>query len=239
MKIKIFNENISILRNKYAGRAIENEHGLPNFTENEEKFNMASHFVGVFIGIGAIIASITEYHSEIGLIGGIIFGLSLIIEYAVSSVYHGIPLSEVAIKKVFRLLDHCSIFILIAGTGTPFILSMIYKNSIFLEWLFYAGIWSLTVVGITLLCIDMKKYMSTATTMYVIIGVAIALHFQEFVGMVGQTGILLFFAGGIVYLIGLLFYIIGSKIPWMHSVFHVLCLIASTIHCVCVFGFLI
>ena len=224
---------------KYFGRASVTKDGLPVYTQGEEIFNTVSHSMGIAIGIATLIYSVLNYHSDLGLAGGIIFGVSLIVLYLASSVYHGIPREDVRVKKFFRIVDHCSIFILIAGTCTPFILDLVGQNISSFEWAFYAVIWFAAIGGITLLCVDMKKYTSVSIVMYVIMGVALVVRANSFAGIIGETGMWLLIAGGAMYLLGLLFYGLGSKRKWMHSVFHVLCLIGSMIHCVCICRYVI
>ncbi|WP_102269139.1 PAQR family membrane homeostasis protein TrhA [Massilicoli timonensis] len=224
---------------KYFGRALKTRDGFPIYTRNEEMFNTISHALGIFMGIGMLFFSILNHHSEMGMYGGIIFGVSMIILYLASSVYHGTSPENVKEKKIFRLFDHCSIFILVAGTCSPFILDLIDNQSVDIEWAFYGLLWIFAIGGITLLCIDMKKYKSIAVVMYVLMGAALVIRADSFIQIIGNTGMWLLLAGGVVYLIGLLFYGLGSKRKWMHSVFHVLCLVGSVLHCVCVGAFVI
>ena len=136
-------------------------------------------------------------------------------------------------------MDHCSIFILIAGTCTPFVLKMIYATSDETEWIFYAVIWIVALIGIALLSIDLKKYKSIATIMYIFMGFAIVARTDLIYSFIGAEGIGLFLAGGVVYLIGFLFYGLGSKRQWMHGIFHVLCIVGSMLHCVCIANFIV
>lgn len=225
--------------NKYLGRAKENKYGLPIYTTAEEKLNTISHALGVLLGIAVIVTTLVLPYSEFGKAGGLIFGLSLVLLYAVSATYHGIPMFFLKWKKRFRIFDHCSIFILIAGTGTPLIMKLIVKTAAPFEWLFYSLIWLLAVGGVALLCINMKKYKLVATVMYVVMGVMVAVRSSDLVHVIGSTGISLLLAGGLVYLIGMLFYGLGTRKKWMHAVFHILCLIGSAVHCVCIFGFVL
>lgn len=224
---------------RYIGRARVTKDGLPVYTKQEEVFNSVSHALGVLIGIGMIVASILDGRSETGRLGGIIFGISLMILYLASSVYHGIPAEQVKWKKLFRIFDHSSIFILVAGTCTPFILAMAERKQSFYEWLFYGAMWTLAVGGIILLCINLKKYSSFTTLLYVVMGAVLVTRADTLAKSIGMDGIWLLVAGGAVYLIGLLFYGLGSRRAWMHSVFHVICLAGSVIHCICVCGFVI
>lgn len=224
---------------KYIGRAKTTKDGLPIYSKREDRLNMISHIVGVFIGIGMIVITLLNAHSDMGLAGGIIYGASLVILYLASSVYHGMPPEDVEDKKIFRLLDHCSIFILVAGTCTPCILSLIYGLSDVYEWIFYAAIWLMAIGGIILLCVNLKRFNTIATVMYVLMGFFLVVRADTLSQIMGKTGIHLLLAGGCAYLIGLLFYGLGSKREWMHFIFHLFCLAGSVIHCICIYGFII
>ena len=224
---------------KFIGRAKKTKDGFPVYSSGEELFNTISHAFGILMGIGMLIISILYHHTEMGMYGGIVFGISMIILYLASSVYHGTSAGNVKEKKIFRVLDHCSIFILVAGTCSPFVLNLINNQSADAEWAFYALFWLFAIGGITLLCVDMKKYKSVAIIMYVLMGVVLMFRIDSFIQFIGETGTWLLLAGGVVYLIGLLFYGLGTRRKWMHSVFHVLCLVGSVLHCICITIFVI
>lgn len=224
---------------KLIGRAPLTADGLPIYTRREEQFNTISHIMGIFIGLAMVAASFIYHHSGLGLVGGAIFGVTLVILYLASSVYHGTPAEHTREKKLFRLLDHCSIFVLIAGSCTPFILSLIDRSRDATEWIFYAAIWLIAFGGIALLCVDLKKYKSIAIIMYVFMGALLVFRADAFQGILGPVGTALLLAGGTAYLIGLLFYGLATRHEWMHATFHVLCLIGSIFHCVCICVFVI
>ena len=208
---EFLNKYIFPYTKKYIGWAKKTKDGLPIYSKREERLNMISHIIGVLIGVAVVIASILNAHSEMGMAGGIIYGVSLIILYWASSVYHGLPIEDSKDKKHFRLLDHCSIFILVAGTCTPYILGLIYQHSFAYEWIFYALIWFIAIGGITLLCVNIKRFKSITIVMYVVMGVILMVRADTLSQIIGETGMYLLFAGGVVYLIGLMFYGLGSK----------------------------
>lgn len=236
---ELLNKYVFVYTDKYFGRAKENKNGLPKYTNTEEKLNTISHAIGILIGIGAIIASFATPYSNLGKVGGVIFGVSLILLYAVSATYHGIPSIFVRWKKRFRIMDHSSIFILIAGTGTPLILRQIAKTADESEWIFYSVIWIFAIVGVSLLYINMKKFKSITTVMYVVMGILLAARSNSFLHIMGSTGVTFLLSGGLVYLIGLLFYGLGTRKEGMHAIFHVLCMVGSILHCICIFGFVL
>lgn len=224
---------------KYIGRAKKTKDGFPIYSHGEELFNTVSHAVGILMGVVMLILSITDSHSEMGMYGGVVFGISMIILYLASCIYHGTSIENIEEKRIFRVLDHCSIFILIAGTCSPFILNLIGNQSANPEWIFYALFWFFAIGGITLLCVDMKKYKSVAVVMYVVMGFVLMLRIDSFITHIGETGTWLLLGGGAVYLIGLLFYGLGTRRKWMHSVFHILCLVGSLLHWICIYCYVI
>lgn len=224
---------------KYIGRAKKTEDGIPIYTKREDTANTVTHSFGILLGIGMIIASVLGHHSAIGLAGGVVFGVCIIFLYAASSIYHGTPLSHRKDKKILRVLDFCSIFVLVAGTCTPFALRIIESSMDPTEWIFYLVIWAVAAIGIVLLSVDLKKYASLATILYVALGALLVTRSGTLFSMIGGAGIGLMIGGGVAYLIGLLFYGLASKREWMHTVFHGFCLLGSILHCVCVFLYVI
>lgn len=213
--------------------------GLPVYSRREERFNSSTHAAGILIGAGMMVASILYARSDIGLAGGIIYSASLMILYAASSLYHGVPLEHVATKKALRVLDHVSIFVLVAGSCSPFLLLLAQKGAGALDWLAYLFVWVVAFAGIVLLCTDLKRFKNIAVVMYVGMGLVPIVQADALVEALGADAVALLVAGGAAYLLGLLFYGLGSKREWMHSVFHVLCLVGSIVHCVCVGCFVI
>ena len=136
-----------------------NDRKLPVYTRGEEIFNMVSHIVGGSIGIiGMIICLVLSiiHKSGYGILTSIIYGISMIFLYTMSSVYHGLKPTRKA-KKVMQVLDHCTIYVLIAGTYTPILLCSIRLVDSALAWSLFAIVWIIAIVGITLNAIDLKQ----------------------------------------------------------------------------------
>lgn len=120
------------------------ERCLPNYTKGEEIMNMTSHIVGGVIGITSLVLCLifsVKHHNGYGVAGSIVFGISMILLYTVSSVYHG--LRKGTAKKVMQVIDHCTIFVLIAGTYTPVLLCSVRTYNSILAWSLFAVIWFL------------------------------------------------------------------------------------------------
>lgn len=134
------------------------ESELPDYTKGEEIFNMVSHIVGGALAIAALVLCVimAAIHSNTwGVVSGAIYGASLIILYTMSSLYHG--LRRGSAKRVFRVIDHCSIFLLIAGTYTPYMIGALRSYRPALAWTIFGVIWATAVLGIFLNSIDLKN----------------------------------------------------------------------------------
>lgn len=212
---------------------------LPSYSKNEEIFNMSSHIIGGIIGLVEIGLCIALSDGGYELLSGLIFGISLIILYAMSSTYHGLNPKQVKLKNLFRVFDHCSIFILIAGSYTPFILCILREYNSSLGWAFYGGIWFIAVLGIILNAIDMKKFKVFSMICYLVMGWSIITKIDVIMKVMGNTAFYLLLGGGIAYTIGFVFYAIGKKKRWMHSVFHILCIIGSILHVICILKYVL
>lgn len=209
---------------------------LPQYTKGEEIANMVSHIVGGVLGIVAIVLCSVFggiHHNPYGVISGIIFGVSMLILYTMSSIYHGLKPHRTA-KKVFQILDHCTIFILIAGTYTPFALCTLREYSTALGWSIFGIIWGLAVIGIVLNSIDLKRYKVFSMICYLAMGWCIIVRINLLPLLLGKTGFALLLAGGIVYTLGAVLYGLGKKYKYIHFVFHICVLIGSLLQFLCV-----
>ena len=209
---------------------------LPTYTKGEEIFNMVSHIVGGAIGIVAIVMCcvIAASHGNVyGVVSGTIFGVTLIILYTMSSIYHGLS-PKLKAKKVFQIIDHCSIFLLIAGTYTPFTLCTLREYDPVIAWTIFGVVWGIAVIGIILNSIDIKKFKVFSMICYLVMGWCIVVKINVIFNCLGLIGFMLLLAGGICYTIGAIVYGIGKKRKWMHSIFHLLCVASSILHLLCI-----
>ncbi len=214
---------------------------LPTYTKGEEIFNMVSHIVGGALGIVAIVLCVifsAIHQNGYGIASGIVYGVSLVLLYTMSSIYHGLK-AESKAKKVFQIIDHCSIFLLIAGTYTPFCLCTLREYNTALGWTIFGIVWGLAILGITLNSIDIKKYKVFSMICYLAMGWCIIFRIDVIYQMLGLTGFLLVLLGGVVYTIGAIAYGLGKKHKWMHSIFHIACIIASVMQFLCILLYVI
>ena len=221
---------------KNGGISRLNRIELPHYTKGEEIFNMTSHIVGGALGITAttlcvIVAALN--HNIFGVISGAIYGSMMIILYCMSSIYHGLK-PELKAKKVFRILDHCAIYLLIAGTYTPFTLCTIREADAALGWTYFGIQWGLAAVGIVLNAIDMKKFKVLSMLLYLGLGWCIVFTINIVLGAIGAGGLVFLLTGGVSYTIGAVIYGIGKKHAYMHSIFHLFVVIGSLLHFFCI-----
>ena len=214
---------------------------LPIYTKGEEIFNMTTHSVGGALGVIALVLCIifaAIHHNAYGVISSIIYGITMILLYTMSSIYHGLRPNTTA-KKVFQVLDHCSIFLLIAGSYTPFALCTLREESTVLGWSIFGIIWGLAILGIVLNAIDLKSFKAFSMICYLIMGWCIIVKMNVVIERLGWTGFTLLLAGGIVYTIGAIFYGVGKKKKYMHSIFHLFIFAGSLLQFLCILLFVV
>lgn len=212
---------------------------LPPYTKGEEIFNMTTHIVGGALGIVTTVLCVVFaalHHNVYGVVSGAVFGATMIILYTMSSIYHGLRPNMA--KKVFQIFDHCSIFLLIAGTYTPFALCVLRQHSIALGWSIFGVIWGLAVLGIVLKSIDIKMFEVVSMILYIGMGWCIVFTVKIVYGIIGSTGFFLLLAGGIAYTVGAIMYCFTSKLRYIHSIFHIFVVIGSLLHFLCILLFI-
>lgn len=216
------------------------ERKLPDYTRGEETMNMVTHIVGaalsLLILIGGIILS--AYHrNPWAVVSACVYGLTMIWLYTMSSVYHG--LHDGMGKRVLQVLDHCTIYALIAGSYTPILLVAIRPSHPALAWTMLGCEWGLALAAAALTAIDLKKYSKVSMVCYIAMGWLIVLAVKPTVETVGRTGFLWLLAGGLAYTIGAVLYGIGKKKRYFHSVFHIFVLLGSLLQAVCILFFVL
>lgn len=169
---------------------------------------------------------------------GLIFAISMLILYCMSSIYHGLS-PKLKGKKVFQVLDHCAIFLLIAGSYTPMCLCTLRKYSPVMGWTVFGIIWGLAILGIIFNSIDLKKFKIFSMVCYLLMGWCIAIKAPILPKLLTTPGFILLLTEGIIYTLGALLYALGKKHKYIHSIFHVTVLVASILHFLCVLLFVI
>ena len=209
---------------------------LPSYTKGEEICNMVSHIVGGVLGIVAIVlctVAATKNNNVYGIVSGAIFGTTMVLLYTMSSIYHGLN-PKLKAKKVFQVLDHCTIFWLIAGSYTPLTLCSLREYNATLGWTIFGVIWGVAILGTVLNAIDLKKYKIFSMICYLVMGWCIIVRAGLLPQLLGTAGVALLIAGGVVYTIGAVLYGVGKKRQYAHSVFHICVFIGSLLHFFCI-----
>lgn len=210
------------------------ERKLPNYTRGEEIFNMVTHIVGAAFGVvmlvlGIVFAAVRGHVA--GVLTAIVFGLSLIVLYTMSAVYHGLS-PRIKGKKVMQILDHCSVFLLIAGSYTPLTICALVPANPVLGWTTFALVWIVSIIGIILNSIDIKKYQVFSMICYLGLGWCIVVSFPVLVSVLPAIAIWLLLLGGIAYTLGAILFGLGCKIKYMHSIFHIFCVLGSILQAI-------
>lgn len=209
---------------------------LPDYTHSEELFNMVSHIAGGALSVAALVLCVVKaaLHRDVyDVVSGAIYGTSLITLYTMSSIYHGLPPERYA-KRVFQVIDHCSIFLLIAGTYTPISLVALRSHSVWLGWTIFGVIWGMAVIGIVLNAIDLARFSKLSMACYLIMGWCIIITARLLPTLLGTGGVVFLITGGVAYTLGAVLYGLGKKRRYFHSVFHLFVLAGSILHFFCI-----
>ena len=201
---------------------------LPNYTRGEEIMNMITHITGGGLGVIALIFCVlrSAFNGNVlGIVGSGIYGFTMVALYTVSSVYHGLHPSTG--KKVMQVIDHCTIYFLIAGTYTPIMLAAFVPSAPVVGWGLLGAEWILAATACTLTAIDLKKYSVFSMICYIAMGWGILFFLPLTIRLLSLPGFLLLLSGGIAYTVGAVLYGIGIKTRWMHSVFHIFVVLGS------------
>lgn len=201
---------------------------LPSYSLAEELVNAISHGLGGLFGILVLIlcGSKTWGHT-LPFGGSVVYGCSMLLLYTFSTLYHSLVPGTA--KKVFQIIDHCTIYVLIAGTYTPILLTAFVPDFPVVGWGLLVLQWGVSVLAITLNAIDLKKYRIFSYSAYVILGWAVIFVWPAAAQVISPMGLSFLFWGGVSYTIGAVLYGIGSKLPWFHSVFHIFVVIGSVL----------
>ncbi len=209
---------------------------LPVYSKGEETMNTVTHIAGggIAVVITVLCTAKALLHSNgLGLLGALLYGLSMITLYTMSSVYHG--LRPGTAKKVMQVLDHCTIYFLIAGSYSAVLLAGIHPKDPGLCWGIFALEWGLTTLAVTLTAIDLKKYRVFSMVCYIGMGWAILPFARQTIAALGADGFGFLLAGGIAYTIGAVLYGLGKTKKWMHSVFHIFVVLGSILQFISIF----
>ena len=204
-------------------------------TPFEERLNAWSHGIGVVLGIVGLILliSVVQSQTPYALFSVIVYGLSIIILFSASTLYHGVRGEQR--KHHFRIVDHISIYLLIAGTYTPVLLILLPDSQ---GWLLFYIVWAIAGFGVILKLFFTGKFETFSTLLYLVMGWLVVFDFSELSERLDPNGIYLLFAGGAFYTIGIIFYAI-DKIPYNHVIWHLFVLGGAICHFFMIYGYIV
>ncbi len=211
--------------------------GLPRYTLAEELVNAISHGLGAAFGIVALVLCVVfsaKYGDAWMVVSSAIYGASMIILYTVSTIYHALGINRA--KRVFQILDHCSIYFLIAGTYTPYTLVAMRGP---VGFTVFGIIWAAAACGITFNAISLNKFRVLSMVLYISMGWAVVFSAKTLFASVPIVGIWLLIGGGVLYTVGAVLYGLGKTKKYMHSAFHFLALGGSICHFISIFAYVI
>jgi len=213
------------------------ERKLPDYTRGEELFNMISHIVGGGFALCALALCIAfaliHGNQPYALLSGIVYGITMLVLYTMSSIYHGLQ-PHLTAKKVFQVIDHCSIFFLIAGTYTPITMCRIIPCNAALGWAILGVVWGVAILGAVLNAIDLERFKVFSMICYLGMGWCIVAAIEPMIAIFPPGALALLVAGGVAYTVGAVLYGLGRKKRYMHSVFHLFVLLGSILHFLCI-----
>ena len=208
----------------------------PQYSQREELANVLTHGMGALLAISAMVLLIVfsslngdAYH----IVSSVVFGTCMLLLYTMSTLYHMVKKEK--IKRIFRLLDHSSIFLLIAGTYTPF--TLVTLNGKW-GWTLFGLVWGLAVAGIIVEVATKQKYKKISLALYIGMGWLIIIAIKPLLHTIPTGGLMLLVSGGFCYTLGILFYI-WKSLAGNHAIWHLFVLGGSTLHFFAVFFYVI
>ncbi len=192
---------------------------------------MVSHIVGGALAIAALTLCVifaAIYSDAWGVVGAAIYGGTMVILYAISSIYHG--LRHDMAKKVFQVLDHCTIYFVIAGTYTPVTLAGLRPRYPVQAFVLFGIVWACCFTAATFTAIDLKKYQILSMVCYIAMGWSVLIFIVPTARVLGLGGMVFLVTGGLSYTIGAILYGIGKRKRYIHSIFHLFVIAGSVLH---------
>lgn len=196
------------------------------YSTGEEIAHSVLHGVAGLLSVAALVVLVTmaARQGAIEVVAGVAFGASLVLLYTASTLYHALTAPRA--KRVFQVLDHSAIYLLIAGTYTPFAL-LVLEGS--LGWALFGGVWGAAALGITLRATLPCVARRISVVLYLLMGWSVAPFLGDVVQSLEHGGLVLLATGGVAYTLGVPFYAL-TRVPYFHAVWHVFVLAGSVLH---------
>ena len=209
---------------------------LPDYSRGEELMNMITHIVGGGLGVIVLLTCVVRSalnQNYFGIVSCTIYGTTFITMFTISSVYHG--LKPGMSKKVMQVIDHCTIYFLIAGTYTPVLLCGLRPQYPGIAWTLFGIEWGMAALATVFTAIDLHNYRVFSMICYLVLGWAVIPFWRQTMEVLGSAGFTLLLLGGIAYTVGSILYGLGKKRKWMHSIFHVFVVLGAVLQWLCIF----
>lgn len=200
---------------------------MNDYSQQEERFNVVSHAIGFFLSIVALIVmliKIIPFGDTLQIVSVVIYGVSLIVLYAASSLYHNAK--QAKLRKRLKIFDHAAIFLLIAGTYAPYTLITLNGHG---GWWIFAVVWGIAFIGIVLKLFFTGRFKIISTLIYILMAWVIVFAVKPLMENLSIDGLYWLAAGGFFYMVGALLYSV-KKIKFNHAIFHVFVLAGSFSH---------
>lgn len=198
-----------------------------SYTLGEEIFSSVTHGIGTLLAVGGtvvLIVAAAVYGDALTVVSTAVFGASMIILYCMSTLYHAITHPKA--KQFFRVMDHNTIFFLIAGTYTPITLTILRGT---LGWVLFGVIWGVAIVGIVLNSVNLERFRKPSVACYIAMGWVIVIAIRPLLQKMDAACLWLLVAGGVFYTVGVIFYAI-KKVRYFHPIWHIFVLLGSLCH---------
>lgn len=204
---------------------------LPLYSLGEEIFSAVSHGAAALFGVAALVVLLVACRKTPVTVASVsVFGATMILLYTVSTLYHALNVNRA--KRVFRVLDHCTIYLLIAGTYTPITLCCLGGMA---GLVLLCAVWGAGVLGIVLNAVSLERFKAVSMVCYIAMGWAVVFAMGTVLEKMPAAGLWFLLAGGIAYTVGVAAYGFGKKIPYMHAVWHLFVLLGSVLHTAAVY----
>lgn len=217
------------------GKAKKRGITIPNYSLGEEIFNAISHGIGGLLSVIALIMMLLKAKTPLAIVSVSVFGFAMIVLYVISCVYHALS-KRVKGKKVLRVIDHCNVFFLVLGTYVP--VSLLGVGG-WLGWTLLGVVFAFAATGISLNGVNVEKFKVSSVICHLVCGWSILFGVPALLQSIGRAGVYWLVAGGAAYTVGSVLYGIGSKKKYIHSVFHIFCLLGTACHFWAVYRFLL
>ena len=198
----------------------------------EEIANSVSHGVGMLAAITAtpvLVVAVVQRGDSANIVGASVFAATMVLMYCTSTIYHALPKNRV--KQVFQILDHGAIFLLIAGTYTPFTLGVLRGS---LGWTLFGLVWSLAVIGIMMKIVFGTRYPRFSTFLYLGMGWLVVIAAKELWLLMPAWGLIWLVAGGLAYTLGVAFFVFDERVRYSHFIWHLFVLAGTSCHFIAV-----